>query len=97
MPIGVCVSLKNPLNVQINLRNIVLLWTAIPGTSGICEDSTHSNAAASSEPEPELSIPPDSTRYVRKKKNIYIYCSSYIDKFYFIFSLFFVDNVNDHT
>lgn len=64
VPIGVCVSLKNPLNVQINLTNIVLLWTVIPENSGICEDSSYSNAAASSEPEPELSIPPDSTRYI---------------------------------
>lgn len=63
--IGVCVSLRNPLNIQITLQDICLQWTMKPENESSLDSSKSTGAAANS--VKEIVLPPDSTKYVMLK------------------------------
>ncbi|KAL1129772.1 hypothetical protein AAG570_012716 [Ranatra chinensis] len=59
------IGLKNPLHIPIKLHNLHLSWSVIPEEGGMCQDNSQGSKAAVTDPISEITIEPESTRYVR--------------------------------
>lgn len=65
-PVSISVNLSNPLHISIPIKEVHLLWSFIPVSSGLCQDNTVSvnSDIADTETINEITLLPDSTKRI---------------------------------